>query len=894
MKAARARTYAVVMTFMTVFLFLLSFNVSGEGSEITSYQQVKQDPYQDFLGPISFSSTGDGGSDDMKHITTNIESIHISHLVADKVFPNTPVDFIIETSGPTPEKVTLNLDNHQNNMNITLELNGGAIKVSEELSDLITVDSERTQASYNATSRHWEIRFALSFGWSFQKDIPKDIEVTVYDPYGGWDRETVEEAYSFEPDIVVEGEPVYSVEDPSAITEDRYIRGGVNILLQQMTVHFEGAPGVSPAPSDIVVGVKDQTGRFWEYKPTNRDQLQTVSFSMTVPLMDGRNIFEFSVFESPPGSVIYGKTSFDFKIDSTPPTLADFRHSSKNGDVHLDWALVEEGSGLDFKNMEYAIFDDASIIVPWLPINPENVVDGRLKIDASEISGDDLSVRLKLADRVGNDHPSDQSYDIVLDPVPAHDISIGEIRHSPDTIIINQIVTFFATVYNQGTEDEGLVQVEISRNDEVENYIDVDLPAGSSREIRWTWKALEGTSDFKVVLDPQGRVEEDYPSDNTIKFLIEPDYLDVTARTDHLVISNPEAQNTELVTLTFVIRSIGGIESGPIKVTFLQDERFMGLYQVPSIYKEGSKELTVDWKVDTSARNLTLMIDPYNEILESVEDNNNIVFPNPFYKPAEEAPVVVDEPVEPEEPVKDTPVADEVVKDVPAGGTIWKGEEIPDKKVDNYVEPSVSPVITPTPDSPKVLPPFILPTAGFIIGTGLFGLAIFGLRSEIIRFKLLGLLIPLYSKLKKNKIEKGVRHEILGYLKAKPGANYSELKRNLDLNDGSLVHHLRVLEREEKVYSKKMGKYKLFYVSSYRRQASIKDYISPFQLRILEIILENPGIVPKKLSRILDRSQTDMSYHLGELARNGLLEKRKKGRNIHYYLSEEFADLFTV
>jgi predicted transcriptional regulator len=108
-----------------------------------------------------------------------------------------------------------------------------------------------------------------------------------------------------------------------------------------------------------------------------------------------------------------------------------------------------------------------------------------------------------------------------------------------------------------------------------------------------------------------------------------------------------------------------------------------------------------------------------------------------------------------------------------------------------------------------------------------------------------------------------------------------------------LVHHLRVLEREEKIYSKKMGKYKLFYVSSYRRQASIRDYISPFQLRIVEIILQNPGIVPKKLSKILDRTQTDMSYHLSELSRNGLLEKRKKGRHIHYYIADEFSEILS-
>jgi predicted transcriptional regulator len=449
-------------------------------------------------------------------------------------------------------------------------------------------------------------------------------------------------------------------------------------------------------------------------------------------------------------------------------------------------------------------------------------------------------------------------------------------------------------VNNHGTEDEENLQVEVQRNGEVFTYIDVpELPAGSSREIRWNWKAVDGMSEFMIILDPQGRVSDIDVDDNIVQLIIEPEYLDVKAREDYLLVSDPHAENLDLVTLSFAIKSIGSIESGPIKVTFMQDSKYMGLFQIPSIYKEGSRELIVDWKVDSSVRNLTLMIDPYNEVLESIEDNNIVNFQNPFYK-AVEKPVSIDpeDKKETEDPIDTITPLQPSDMNTGIGGTIFTGPEI--VREEEYIDegaPVLPIVVTPVPEEPAIIPPFILPTAGFIIGTTFLGFALFGLRSEILRFKLLGLLIPLYSKLKKNKIVKGVRHEILGYLKAKPGANYSELKRNLDLNDGSLVHHLRVLEREEKIYSKKMGKYKLFYVSTYRRQASIRDYISPFQMRIMEIIFQNPGIVPNKLSKILDRSQTDMSYHLGELSRNGLLEKRKKGRNIHYFIRDEFSEV---
>jgi predicted transcriptional regulator len=305
---------------------------------------------------------------------------------------------------------------------------------------------------------------------------------------------------------------------------------------------------------------------------------------------------------------------------------------------------------------------------------------------------------------------------------------------------------------------------------------------------------------------------------------------------------------------------------------------------------DSTKEVKFDWIVDNELEYLEVIVDPFNEITESVENNNHVSLKNPLF-----GPVIAVDDQQKKEDKKDTSVENEDtiidVEDDPVvdqGGTIWKGpeenveQEIPylpaiDYGTDNY---------PPGNDDEKEIIPFIVPSVVVSVSLILLAgfMAIF--RMEPVRYRWALMLIPLYSKLKKSNIEKGVRYEILGYIKAKPGSNYSELKQNLDLNDGSLVHHLRILEREEKIYAKKMGKYKLFYASSYRRNPVMDDYISPFHQRIIQIISENPGIVPKKLSAILDRSQTDMSYHLSELSRNGYLEKIKKGRNIHYYVNK--------
>jgi predicted transcriptional regulator len=521
-----------------------------------------------------------------------------------------------------------------------------------------------------------------------------------------------------------------------------------------------------------------------------------------------------------------------------------------------------------------------------------------IQMDASNYK--DTEIGIQLTDMVGNRLYSDHDYHITFDPTPDHDLVIGqEVHFSPDPVIVNQVIHFRSTIINKGSMDENDILIEVMRDGGLISRINLPfLAAGSTREIRWQWKAVEGLSMFKLIIDPYKTIDDLCPQNNERSFEISSDYLDVFVNDDSIIFSDEEAENMDLISISFSIRSIGSIESGPIKLILRQDDKFLGLYQISSIFEEGSIRLTVDWKIDSSVHVFSIEVDPYNEVLESVEDNNVVYFENPFYfEPLE------DEKENAENDIEDADINDPIMptikteKDQDQGGTIWSGPVIGNDDGETepvtYEETLPVPVPPPQEDEKYDLPLLLIPTIGTIIGTASVGITITAIRNEILRFKLIGLLIPLYSKLKKNKIEKGVRYEILGYLKAKPGANYSELKRNLDLNDGSLVHHLRILEREERIFSKKMGKYKLFYISSYKRESSIQDYISPLQIRILDIINREPGMVPKKLSRILDRSQTDMSYHLSELSRNGLLEKRKKGRNIHYYVNEEFIGVLS-
>jgi len=105
----------------------------------------------------------------------------------------------------------------------------------------------------------------------------------------------------------------------------------------------------------------------------------------------------------------------------------------------------------------------------------------------------------------------------------------------------------------------------------------------------------------------------------------------------------------------------------------------------------------------------------------------------------------------------------------------------------------------------------------FIV-SGIIGLSFLGLLGtfylrEDLRFLLLSLLTaPLYTKLEKNDIlDQPKRQNIYSYIVNKPGSNLTRLHKELPIGYGTIVHHLKVLEREKHIRSKKQMGRKLFF-----------------------------------------------------------------------------------
>ncbi len=165
--------------------------------------------------------------------------------------------------------------------------------------------------------------------------------------------------------------------------------------------------------------------------------------------------------------------------------------------------------------------------------------------------------------------------------------------------------------------------------------------------------------------------------------------------------------------------------------------------------------------------------------------------------------------------------------------------------------------------------------------------------TEVGKYKfLLIFFIPLYTKLHKDKIlDHFTRGRVYEYIRNNPGAHYSELKRELDLNNGTLTYHLHTLEREALIKAQNIGRYKLFYPTGVKIPKDMEPQISAIRQEILEIIRLEPGISQKELGlKLGDRSQRTVSYHVKNMEREGILRLEHDGRERRCYLNVEVLD----
>jgi len=152
-------------------------------------------------------------------------------------------------------------------------------------------------------------------------------------------------------------------------------------------------------------------------------------------------------------------------------------------------------------------------------------------------------------------------------------------------------------------------------------------------------------------------------------------------------------------------------------------------------------------------------------------------------------------------------------------------------------------------------------------------------QSTLRRFAALGAASPLVSITSAS--ESDARDAIAGYLAATPGAHFSKIRDDLKLGTGETQHHLRQLETEETVESRKDGDYRRYFPAG--RFDDFEQVTLGYLRRetprgMIIALLEDPSASAASIAAELDVSNPTVSKYANELEAAGLLSREDQYR----------------
>ena len=153
------------------------------------------------------------------------------------------------------------------------------------------------------------------------------------------------------------------------------------------------------------------------------------------------------------------------------------------------------------------------------------------------------------------------------------------------------------------------------------------------------------------------------------------------------------------------------------------------------------------------------------------------------------------------------------------------------------------------------------------------------LSTEYGKFGAVKLLLPFYTRVKKDEVlNHEVRELVYDYVRNHPGEHFRAILTKLQLTNGTLVHHLNTLERQEFIKSERDGPFKRFYPSGRQFTENVLE-INGIQKKILDAISASPGITQKILAQQLQTTPPTINYHVKALREVRLINIKRDGKN---------------
>jgi uncharacterized membrane protein/predicted transcriptional regulator len=192
--------------------------------------------------------------------------------------------------------------------------------------------------------------------------------------------------------------------------------------------------------------------------------------------------------------------------------------------------------------------------------------------------------------------------------------------------------------------------------------------------------------------------------------------------------------------------------------------------------------------------------------------------------------------------------------------------------------------VASSPDEPLMSPAVAQASVAVVLTVSILGL-LGGTETGKYAFLTL-IFIPLYTKIKKDRVlDHYLRGKIHGYIIANPGEHYNAIKEQLNVTNGALSYHLRVLERESYIRSRMDGIFKRFYPSDMKLPTTQRN-ISSFQEVILTIVKNNQGLSQKDIAKRIGASSQVINYHIKILEESELIRVDRTRRKSKVYATD--------
>jgi predicted transcriptional regulator len=134
------------------------------------------------------------------------------------------------------------------------------------------------------------------------------------------------------------------------------------------------------------------------------------------------------------------------------------------------------------------------------------------------------------------------------------------------------------------------------------------------------------------------------------------------------------------------------------------------------------------------------------------------------------------------------------------------------------------------------------------------------------------------------------RRLIYDFILRNPGSHQRKIERDLNINAGTLRYHLRYMEKERIITTRKEKNLKVYFVAG-KLGASKKTILSLLQQKrfrdIILSIINTPGSTHKEMADKLSLKPSTLSKYIRVLEERGVVRHERRGRERHLYIDNE-------